>query len=69
MKFPYLPAPGAVVPLAAGASVDRISNPDELEVIIFPGASRRFELFEDDGESNAYRQNLYRITPFYNEME
>jgi alpha-glucosidase (family GH31 glycosyl hydrolase) len=66
-EIPIFARPGAVVPLAAGASVDRVNNPDELEVVIFPGASRRFELFEDDGESNAYRQNLYRITPFYNE--
>ncbi|HSV85589.1 MAG TPA: TIM-barrel domain-containing protein [Levilinea sp.] len=66
-EIPVFARPGAIVPLASGDAVDGIQNPVELEVYIFPGASRRFELFEDDGESNAYRQGAYRITPFRQE--
>lgn len=66
-EIPLFARPGAIVPLAAGAAVDGVANPAELDVYIFPGASRRFELFEDDGESSAYRQGAYRITPFLQE--
>jgi alpha-glucosidase (family GH31 glycosyl hydrolase) len=66
-ETPVFARPGAIVPLASGASVDGIGNPSELEVSIFPGAGRRFDLFEDDGESNAYRQGIYRTTPFHQE--
>jgi hypothetical protein len=65
--IPVFARPGAIVPLAAGSAVDGIGNPAELEVSIFPGANRRFELFEDDGESSAYQQGTYRITPFTQE--
>jgi alpha-glucosidase (family GH31 glycosyl hydrolase) len=65
--IPVFARPGAIVPLAAGSAVDGIGNPAELEVSIFPGANRRFELFEDDGESSAYQQGTYRISPFTQE--
>jgi alpha-glucosidase (family GH31 glycosyl hydrolase) len=64
---PVFARPGAIVPLAAGSAVDGIGNPAAFDVYVFPGASRRFELFEDDGESPAYSQGIYRITPFYQE--
>ncbi len=61
---PVFARAGAIVPLAHGAAVEGVANPAELEVWIFPGADRRFELFEDDGESSAYRQGQYRLTSF-----
>ena len=42
-----------LVPNPAGATP---RNPAALDLHLFPGASNAFELYEDDGESEAYRQ-------------
>jgi alpha-glucosidase (family GH31 glycosyl hydrolase) len=61
---------GAIVPLAPheGCNPESgwggIANPDALTLHIFPGASNRFEMYEDDGETNAYQQGKYALTAF-----
>jgi alpha-glucosidase len=34
---------------------------------IYPDGTSRFELYEDDGRSNAYRQGCYALTPIESE--
>lgn len=34
-----------------------------MEVLIFPGRDNQFNLFEDDGQTMAYRQGQYALTP------
>ncbi len=65
--IPVFARAGAIVPLVHGESVDGVANPPELELWVFPGADRRFDLFEDDGETVAYRQGAYRLTAFTQE--
>jgi len=36
---------------------------DEVTLLIYPEGASRFELYEDDGRSNAYRQGRYALTP------
>jgi len=36
---------------------------DELILQIYPHGTSRFELYEDDGRSNAYRRGAYTLTP------
>ena len=36
---------------------------DELTLPIDPQGASRFELYEDDGRSNAYRRGIYALTP------
>ena len=36
---------------------------DELTLQIYPEGTSRFELYEDDGRSNAYRRGRYALTP------
>ena len=36
---------------------------DEVTLLIYPSGASRFELYEDDGRSNAYRQGRYALTP------
>lgn len=52
--IPLFARAGAIVPLALDAAQSGVHNPDGLHVHLFAGASNTFELYEDDGESNAY---------------
>jgi hypothetical protein len=54
-ETPLLARAGAIVPLGPRAGWGSTANPAALEVHLFPGASNAFELYEDDGESQAYR--------------
>ncbi len=62
VDIPVFAREGAIIPLAPEVGWGGIQNPDELEVHIFPGAANRFELYEDDGESQAYAQGEYALT-------
>jgi alpha-glucosidase (family GH31 glycosyl hydrolase) len=62
--IPVFAKAGAIVPLAPEAGWGGLDNPATLTVHVFPGADNRFELYEDDGESTAYAQGKYAITPF-----
>ncbi len=58
--LPVFAKAGAIVPLADRA----VGNPERLDIVIFPDADNRFELYEDDGESLAYQQGRYALTAF-----
>jgi alpha-glucosidase (family GH31 glycosyl hydrolase) len=62
--IPVFAKPGAIVPLGPRVGWGGVGNPEELDVYIFPGASNRFELYEDDGETNGYQRGEYALTPF-----
>lgn len=47
--FPLFAKAGAIIPLAAETDFGDASNPDVLEVDIFPGADNQFSLYEDNG--------------------
>jgi len=55
---------GAIVPLDKNPGASGVDNPASLEVHIYAGASNRFELYEDDGETNDYHVGKYAVTPF-----
>jgi hypothetical protein len=61
--MPVFAKAGAIVPLA-DVSRQVVGNPDRLDIVIFPDADNRFELYEDDGESLAYQQGRYALTAF-----
>ncbi len=50
---------GAIVPMAARQTGDNsISNPETLEICVFPGGDNHYELFEDAGEGFAYEEGV-----------
>ena len=53
--IPLFARAGAIVPLGPRAGWGGVDNPNELHVHVFAGADHAFTLYEDDGESNAYR--------------
>jgi alpha-glucosidase (family GH31 glycosyl hydrolase) len=63
-EIPVFARPGAIVPHGPKVGWGGTGNPDELDVFIFPGASNRFELYEDDGENTGYQHGEYALTPF-----
>ncbi|WP_410502923.1 glycoside hydrolase family 31 protein [Exiguobacterium acetylicum] len=56
---------GAIVPLGRHfEQSNALHNPTELEVVVFPGASNRFTLFEDDSAGVAHRDGVNVETTF-----
>jgi alpha-glucosidase (family GH31 glycosyl hydrolase) len=62
--IPIFARAGAIVPLAPYPAWGGLENPAGLTLHVFAGQSNRFELYEDDGESQAYRQRAFVITPY-----
>ncbi len=65
--IPVFAPAGAIIPLASATAGGGVENPTALDLFIFPGADHRFELYEDDGETNAYLDGRYALTPFSQE--
>lgn len=60
--IPVFAKAGAIVPLDSNPTFGSVRLPESLDIHIFPGADGTFELFEDDGESQAYLEGDYAIT-------
>jgi len=61
---PVFARAGTIVPLAPRAGWGGIENPEELHLHVFAGADGRFALYEDDGQTTAYRDGVYAQTRF-----
>ncbi|HEY89982.1 MAG TPA: DUF5110 domain-containing protein, partial [Thermoflexia bacterium] len=75
-RVPMLLKAGAILPLAPAfeaqpaprlkSGVTAALSPDKLVVEFFPGAENSFRLYEDDGQTEAYRAGEYEWTTIYN---
>jgi len=63
--IPVFARAGAIVPLDARPSFGQVGVPDQIELHLFPGADNRFELYEDDGETQAYQEGANALTPIH----
>ena len=68
--YPIYAKAGAIIPMAVlGKNKNDTSNPEQMEIQIFPGKSNLYKLYEDDGISNLYKEGYYTITSLdYNYM-
>ncbi|MDD5293333.1 MAG: glycoside hydrolase family 31 protein [Candidatus Izemoplasmatales bacterium] len=57
---------GAIIPLAAD-NLDANRNPDTLKILVVPGASGEYRLYEDDGMTDAYLDGDHFMTRFTQE--
>lgn len=58
--YPVFARAGAIVPLAEHIPHDnRLLNSEEMSLLVFPGASNRFELYEDAGDGYDYENGGY----------
>ena len=68
-QIPVFAKAGAIVPMGPKVGWGGVENPERLDIYLFPGASNRFELYEDDGETSGYQRGEYAITGFTLEQE
>ena len=60
---PVLARAGAIVPMARYEKCDnRLQNVPEMDVLVFPGASNTFELYEDIGDYSDYQNGGFAQT-------
>ncbi len=62
-EMPVFVKAGGIIPLSNDGG-NSIANPENLEVLIYPGADNTFELYEDDGKTNDYRKGIGCNTKF-----
>ena len=62
-RLPLFVRAGAIVPLAPPAQFDGERMWDQITLLIYPQDRSRFEMYEDDGRTNAYRQGRFSRTP------
>jgi alpha-glucosidase (family GH31 glycosyl hydrolase) len=63
MDIPVFAKAGAIIPLGPRPKVNGLPNPAQMDVFAFPGADGQFDLYEDDGDTNAYLNGAYVVTP------
>ena len=62
-EMPVFAKSGAIVPMANYADHENVlSNCPDMTVLVFPGSSNRFCLYEDAGEGNAYAEGAFAET-------
>ena len=61
-RLPLLARAGAILPLGPLVQHTGERPQDELTLQIYPHGTSRFELYEDDGRSNAYQRGVYALT-------
>jgi hypothetical protein len=67
--IPVFAKAGAIVPQGPMAGWNNVEAPVHLMVNVFPGADGEFELYEDEGNTNAYLDDAYAITPMRQEWK
>ena len=60
-EYPVFVRSGAIIPLSIQNSNDT-SIPNRMEFEIFPGSSNSYSIYEDDGETNNYKNGEFAIT-------
>jgi alpha-glucosidase len=63
-RLPLLVRAGAIVPLGPVVQHTGERQLEDVTLRIYPEGSSRFELYEDDGRSNAYRRGDHALTRF-----
>jgi hypothetical protein len=62
-SIPVFAKEGAIIPLSSDDRNNDCSNPKDMTIRIFRGTNT-FDLYEDDGESNEFKNGNYAITQF-----
>ncbi len=61
-RLPLLVRGGAIIPMGPVVQHTGERPLDEVTLLVYPEGRSRFELYEDDGRTNAYRQGRHAIT-------
>ena len=64
-EYPVFAKTGSIVPLYKYAQGNNSLVPsDKMEIVVFPGATNSFTLYEDEGDGNGYKDGLFAKTKF-----
>lgn len=67
--YPVFAKAGSIIVLGDHENINDTTPPQNMEIQIFPGVSNSYNLYEDDGISDLYRNHYYLITNIdYNYM-
>ncbi len=58
-EIPIFAKAGAIIPLSSEYHITHITNPEVIQLLVFPGGNNQFVLYEDDGISQKYKINNY----------
>ena len=61
-RLPLLVRAGAILPMGPIVQYTGERPLDEVTLLIYPEGRSRFEMYEDDGRTNAYRQGWHAVT-------
>jgi alpha-glucosidase len=61
-RLPLLVRGGAILPMGPVMQYSGERPVDELTLLVYPDGASRFELYEDDGRSNAYLRGRHALT-------
>src|SRR5262249_5062590 len=61
-RLPLLVRAGAIVPMGPVVQWSGEQPLEEITLLVYPAGSSRFDLYEDDGRTNAYRRGVYALT-------
>ncbi len=60
--YPVFARKGAIVPLDYSGKPNFTGTPESLEIHIFPGENHTFQLYDDDGITDMYKEKQYLLT-------
>lgn len=62
--YPVYAKSGAIVPMAIldDTNLNSVKPPKKMEIQVFPGLSNNYDLYEDDGVTNLYKEGYYIVT-------
>jgi hypothetical protein len=63
-RLPLFVRAGAIVPMGPVVQHTGERPLDEITLLMYPDGLSRFELYEDDGRTSAYRRGQYAVTTF-----
>lgn len=63
-EYPIFAKAGAIVPTASRVEDNLLGNQKDMTVDVFAGADNTFQLYEDTGDGNTYKDGQYAITEF-----
>ena len=61
-RLPLLARAGAIIPMGPVVQHTGEAPLEDVSLLVYPGGSSRFDLYEDDGRTNDYRRGLYSVT-------
>ena len=60
--YPVFVKSGTILPLSLKSNLNNVGNPSDMEIVIYPGASSHYTLYEDDGVTSLYKDGYYLET-------